>query len=98
MKLRLEWFNSECFGASKEESTPADLAVDELNSVLLNDYYWKLDTKNWELRLRDFTFKRLAPELEDKIVNVLKAMDAKPDQIAATKQQIQELLEWLPQN
>ena len=97
MKLKLEWFNPECFGDSKEEPTSADLALDELNSVLLNDW-WKLDKENGELWLRDFTFKRLAPELEDKIVNVLKAMDAKPDQIAATKQQLQKLLEWLPQS
>ena len=98
MKLRLEWFNPECFGTSKEESTPADLAVDELNSVLLNDYYWKLDKESGELWLRDFTFKRLAPELEDKIVNVLKAMDAKPNQIVATKQQLRVLLEWVSQS
>jgi len=97
MKLKLEWFNSESLSCSDQEPTPADLAVKELNSVLLNDW-WKLDRENGELWLRDFTFKRLAPELEEKIVNVLKAMDAEPDEIAATKQQLQELLEWLPQS
>lgn len=97
MKLQLEWFKPECLSSSEQEPTPADLAVKELNSVLLNDW-WKLDRENWELWLRDFTFKRLAPELEDKIVKVLEAMDAKPDQIVATKQQLQELLEWLPQS
>ena len=97
MKLQLEWFKHECLSSSEQEPTPADLAVKELNRVLLNDW-WKLDRENGELWLRDFTFKRLAPELEDKIVKVLEAMDAKPDQIAATKQQLQELLEWLPQS
>ena len=97
MKLQLEWFKPECLSSSEQDPTPADLAVKELNRVLLNDW-WKLDRENGELWLRDFTFKRLAPELEEKIVNVLKAMDAEPDEIAATKQQLQELLEWLPQN
>ena len=97
MKLKLEWFNPKCLSGSDQEPTPADSAVKELNSVLLNDR-WKLDKESGELWLWDFTFKRLAPELEDKIVNVLKAMDAKPNQIAATKQQLQELLEWLPQS
>ena len=97
MKLTLEWFNPECFGASKEEPTSADLAVDELNAVLLNDW-WKLDRENGELWLRDFTFKRLAPELEKSIVKVLEAMKATPDQINATRKQIQDLLEWSPQS
>lgn len=97
MKLKLEWFKSECLSSSNQEPTPADLAVKELNSVLLNDW-WKLDKESGELWLRDFAFKRLAPELEDKIVNVLRAMDAKPNQIVATKQQLRELLEWLPQS
>ena len=97
MQLKLEWFNPECLSSWEQEPTPADSAVKELNSVLLNDW-WKLDRENGELRLRDFTFKRLAPELEDKIVKVLEAMDAKPEQIAATKQQLQKLLEWLPQS
>ena len=97
MKLKLEWFNPECLSSSDQEPTPADLAVKELNSVLLNDW-WKLDKESGELWLRDFTFKRLAPELEDKIVNVLNAMDAKTNQIDAAKQQLQKLLEWLPQS
>ena len=97
MKLKLEWFNPECFGDSKEEPTSADLALDELNSVLLNDW-WKLDKENGELWLRDFTFKRLAPELEKSIVKILTAMKATPDQILATRKQIQDLLEWLPQS
>ena len=97
MKLKLEWFNPECFGDSKEEPTSADLALNELNSVLLNDW-WKLDKENGELWLRDFTFKRLAPELEKSIVKILTAMKATPDQILATRKQIQDLLEWLPQS
>ena len=97
MKLKLEWFNPKCLSSSEQEPTPADLAVKELNSVLLNDW-WKLDKESGELWLRDFTFKRLAPELEEKIVNVLRAMDAKPNQIVATKQQLRVLLEWLPQS
>ncbi|MBO4516183.1 hypothetical protein J5751_01820 [bacterium] len=43
--------------------------------------------------LRDFTFKRLAPELEKSIVKILTAMKATPDQILATRKQIQDLLE-----
>lgn len=97
MQLKLEWFNPECFGDSKEEPTSADLALDELNSVLLNDW-WKLDKENGELWLRDFTFKRLAPELEKSIVKILTAMKATPDQILATRKQIQDLLEWSPQS
>ena len=97
MQLKLEWFKPECLSGSEQEPTPADLAVKELNSVLLNDW-WKLDTKNWELRLWDFTIRKLAPVVEDKIVKILEAMDIKSDKIDETRHQLQKLLKELPQS
>ena len=95
MQLKLEWFKPECLSSWEQEPTLVDSAVKELNSVLLNDYYWKLNTETWELRLRDFTLRKLAPVVEEKIVKILEAMDVKSDKIATTKQELQKLLSKL---
>jgi hypothetical protein len=94
MKLQLKWFNSDCL----QHSEDAKLAVEKLNSALMDDFYWKLDTKNWELRLWDFTIRKLAPVVEDKIVKILEAMNIKSDKIDETRHQLQKLLKELPQS
>ena len=94
MKLQLKWFNSDCLQHSEE----AKLAVEKLNSALMDDFYWKLDPKNWELRLWDFTIRKLAPVVEDKIVKILEAMNIKSDKIDETRHQLQKLLKELPQS
>lgn len=94
MKLQLEWFNSDCL----QHSEKANLAVQELNSALMDDFYWKLDTENWELRLWDIVSEKLVPGLREKIVNVLESMNVSKDQISATTAQLQVLFEWSPQS
>ena len=94
MKLQLEWFNSDCLQHSEE----AKLAVEKLNSALMDDFYWKLDSENWELRLWDIVSEKLVPGLRDKIVNVLESMNVSKVQISATTAQLQVLFEWSPQS
>lgn len=94
MKLQLEWFNPDYL----QHSEKANLAVQELNSALMDDFYWKLDTENWELRLWDIVSEKLVPGLREKIVNVLESMDVSEGQISDTTAQLQVLFEWSPQS